>query len=32
MKTKGHNLPRILIKPFNEGLKSVYKEIYGKDL
>lgn len=32
MKTKGHTLPRILIKPFNEGLKSVYKEIYGKEL
>ena len=31
-RTKEHPLPRILIKPFNEGLKSVYKEIYGKEL
>jgi hypothetical protein len=29
-RTKFHPLPRILIKPFNEGLKSVYKQIYGK--
>lgn len=29
-RTKYHPLPRILIKPFNEGLKSVYKQIYGK--
>ena len=30
--TKNHPLPRILIKPFNEGLKSVYREIYGQEL
>lgn len=32
MKTKGHTLPRMLIKPFNEGLKSIYKQFYGKEL
>ena len=32
MKTKGHTLPRLLIRPFNEGLKSVYREVYGKEL
>ena len=31
-RTKYHPLPRILIKPFNEGLKSIYKQIYGKQL
>lgn len=30
--TKDHPLPRMLIKPFNEGLKSVYREFYGKEL
>lgn len=31
-RTKYHPLPRVLIRPFNEGLKSVYKQIYGHDL
>lgn len=32
MMTKNHPLPRILIKPFNQGLRSIYKEIYQQDL
>ena len=30
--TKPHPLPRMLVRPFNEGLKSVYKSVFGKDL
>ena len=30
--TEGHNLPRMLIKPFVEGLQSVYKAFYKNDL
>jgi hypothetical protein len=29
-RTKEYPLPRILIKPFNDGLRTIYKELYRK--
>jgi hypothetical protein len=25
-------MPRLLMKPFNEGLKTIYKIVYGEEL